>query len=69
MGIIEAIKTSLKLKSFALVLLKVDTVKISDYISDFGEKTFPGKRKDFLDMVYKKLLELLVDINNKRKVV
>ena len=60
------LKTSTRLKATALVLEKLDTEKIADYLVDYGEKNYKRGKQDFIEMVYLKLLTLVSAVNRRR---
>lgn len=60
------IKTNARLKATAMVLHKLDTERIADYLIDYGQKYYGRGRRDFMDMVYLQLLELVSAVNRRR---
>lgn len=66
MELIESLKEAIRLKAFNFVLQKVDTDKIAGYLDEYGANTFPRGRKDFMNMTYHKLLEIVSAVNRRR---
>lgn len=66
-NLFEGIKISAMLKATAMVLEKVDSERIAGYLEYYGEKTYKRGKKDFIEMSYLKLLELVSAVNRLRR--